>query len=124
MSPVLQSLSCSVGRRLPQSVLQQQQQQQLPGCFTVHWFTACWERKALALAQDKAGRGGYAPKCVLGEDVANQMHWLCAMGGFPDPSWPIKPALQLSITGVCKVALWLVRIWLQEMMLALNSGKR
>lgn len=43
---------------------------------------------------------------------------LCTMGGFPDPSWPCKPALKLCITGVCKVALLLVRIWLQGAMLA------
>ena len=38
--------------------------------------------------------------------------------GFPDPSWPIKPALQLATAGVCEVALLLVRIWLQRVMLA------
>lgn len=82
------------------------------------WFTTHCERKAVALAQDKVGHSGYAPKFVLGEDVTYQIHQLCTTGGFPDPSWPIKPALQLSIAGACKVALLLVRIWLQGVMLA------
>lgn len=75
-------------------------------------------RQAVALAQDEVRHGGYAPKFVLGEDVTHQIHQLCTTRGFPDPGWPIKPALQLSITGVCKVALLLFRIWLQGVTLA------
>lgn len=45
--------------------------------------------------------------------VERTWHSRYTTGGFPDPSWPAKPALQLCIAGVCQVALLLVRMWLQ-----------
>lgn len=81
------------------------------------WFAMCWKRKAAILAHGKVGHRICSKSCFGGGcGVPDTL--LCTMGGFPDPSWPSKPALQLCITGVRKVALLLVRIRLQGVMLA------